>query len=1250
MYHLSLEYPVLRCTTCLWNTQSSDVPPVSGIPSPQMYHLSLEYPVLRCLTCLWSTQSSDVPPVSGVPSPQMLPPVSGIPSPQKYQLKSHSSGQVPIKFTTSVDVPSRRRVMHCGISRPPVMRAMGAHRPLHIIDLDYNQISELAPEAIQVSTDQLLLSNNRITAVGERAFAGSQIGTLSLRGNRWLVHLNERAFEGLVNLRTLDLSHTSLTSLPTVGLSGLEELLLQETSSLKVFPSVYAFRSLRRAHLTHPHHCCAFQFPQQHEASRLDKQKEVMSQVESDQCYQYFEQQRAVSSNEASFTRTKRSNLDFDQKISDNARTENFFTPTKSIPVTNKPPYENVAEMQNNYIEEQGFWHSPPQPSGLGRSSHFHVIESNQESIIPSSDEEISRDFSANDPQFVSHISEFPVHDDVGGPESFDGSYQIFPSSHPVANTDQYFPEMAFGSWGPIHHFDTQPHNDDKVIIGSTNRLAESGPETILPEDSFFPATDVMPPKFKRDHKSTEFSNWPAADMWEHDQNFFLGGQSQPYLGLGFGNFGTSNDTSKQSALHPAVDGNALLLNSEGHVEEGQVARRHGRTSSDAHFGTFHTDELRDFLVLSCKRKLQYITSSIDKDQAAVQNETLEVFCGRLVHRTRDVDCTPAPNAFNPCEDIMGNQALRMAVWVVVVTAVVGNTAVIVVLGSPRFRMNVSKFLMLNLAVADLMMGLYLLLIAAMDLHTVSQYFNYAIDWQYGAGCKIAGFLTVFSSELSIFSLTVITIERWYAITYAIHLNKRLKLIMACKIMLVGWIYALLMAVLPLLGVSDYSKTSICLPMDASSATAMGYLMALLLVNGIAFVSICGCYMSMYLSIRSHNPANAKSDLTVAKRMALLVFTDFACWAPIAFFGLTAVAGWPLIDVTRAKILLVFFYPLNSCANPYLYAILTKQYRRDFVLLLEKHGLCTEAARRYRSTGVSSLNNTVHHLTFSPGQPHRSSTYTQVTTSEAHKQPRGSYSGPCHNGRPVGSRPSLGMVEHPPFPSVPTSSVRFTAEENAQRSGFQNPASVEVLHAGGKSPDSKKDQAFENSNLQPPRPSADCQLTIESSDLSRSQSPHFVTVSSSQTSTCSSSPEGQTCLFVEPVGEATNTHLSHAQHQAINQSHIPDEKTAFSGVGDVQIPMIDSCDSSIDLRDREGYQKDKLKSGDITQTSEAPLPQHVRDSSGVLRAEELFVRDCGGTNNNVSNPSSNLEASSFIRNNPSSHRRNDFLVTEESFV
>lgn len=80
----------------------------------------------------------------------------------------------------------------------------------------------------------------------------------------------------------------------------------------------------------------------------------------------------------------------------------------------------------------------------------------------------------------------------------------------------------------------------------------------------------------------------------------------------------------------------------------------------------------------------------------------------------------------------MGNLLLRISVWVVVVAAILGNASVMVVLMSGRFTMSVSKFLMCNLAFADFMMGIYLLCIAVTDLHTIGNYFNYAIDWQHG--------------------------------------------------------------------------------------------------------------------------------------------------------------------------------------------------------------------------------------------------------------------------------------------------------------------------------------------------------------------------------------------------------------------------------------------------------------------------------------------------------------------------------------
>lgn len=87
----------------------------------------------------------------------------------------------------------------------------------------------------------------------------------------------------------------------------------------------------------------------------------------------------------------------------------------------------------------------------------------------------------------------------------------------------------------------------------------------------------------------------------------------------------------------------------------------------------------------------------------------------------------------SPCEDILGTNWLRVAAWFVSVAAVVGNLAVVLVLlHASRRPVTVSKFLMVNLASADLCMGLYLILIVGMDFNTMGVYFNYAIDWQNG--------------------------------------------------------------------------------------------------------------------------------------------------------------------------------------------------------------------------------------------------------------------------------------------------------------------------------------------------------------------------------------------------------------------------------------------------------------------------------------------------------------------------------------
>ncbi|XP_073788841.1 thyrotropin receptor isoform X4 [Danio rerio] len=319
-----------------------------------------------------------------------------------------------------------------------------------------------------------------------------------------------------------------------------------------------------------------------------------------------------------------------------------------------------------------------------------------------------------------------------------------------------------------------------------------------------------------------------------------------------------------------------------------------------------------------------------------------------------EVACFPAPDEFNPCEDIMGFSFLRVSVWFVSLLAVLGNLLVLLVLLTSHYKLSVSRFLMCHLAVADLCMGIYLLLIASVDLHTQSEYYNHAIDWQTGPGCSLAGFFSVFASELSVYTLTTITLERWYAITYAMRLDRKLRLSHASVIMLIGWIFCLLLGLMPLVGVSSYQKVSICLPMDTQTLVDQIYIICVLVLNILAFIVICVCYIKIYCAV--HNPSHQSSnkDTNIAKRMAVLIFTDFLCMAPISLYAMTAVLDHPLITVSNSKILLVLFYPLNSCANPFLYAIFTKAFQGDVFILLSKVGLCQRQAQLFRGQTVSS--------------------------------------------------------------------------------------------------------------------------------------------------------------------------------------------------------------------------------------------------------------------------------------------------------
>ncbi|XP_055087991.1 thyrotropin receptor-like [Periophthalmus magnuspinnatus] len=184
--------------------------------------------------------------------------------------------------------------------------------------------------------------------------------------------------------------------------------------------------------------------------------------------------------------------------------------------------------------------------------------------------------------------------------------------------------------------------------------------------------------------------------------------------------------------------------------------------------------------------------------------------------------CYPVPDPFNPCEDVISQNFLRPLLWVVSLLALSANLLVMLTLLTSQQKLTVTRFLMGQLAFADFCMGAYLLLIASVDIYTQSHYYHYAMVWQNGAGCSLAGTLSVFACELSVYTLTLISIQRWYAIFNAMRLDNKMRLRHAVVLMIIGWALCGTVALLPVVGVSSYQKP--CISHSSLSLTPRCYL------------------------------------------------------------------------------------------------------------------------------------------------------------------------------------------------------------------------------------------------------------------------------------------------------------------------------------------------------------------------------------------------------------------------------------------
>ena len=245
----------------------------------------------------------------------------------------------------------------------------------------------------------------------------------------------------------------------------------------------------------------------------------------------------------------------------------------------------------------------------------------------------------------------------------------------------------------------------------------------------------------------------------------------------------------------------------------------------------------------------------------------------------------------------MSNNILRAFLWIIGSVSLFGNVFVLIWRRLSGERRSVSSTLVSNLAASDLLMGIYMISIGSVDAYYRGNYIKHATKWRMSVGCQILGVIGTVASEVSVLVLLVLTLDRFKNIVFPFK-GKRLT-IKGVMLVLGGiWSFVLCLAIIPLFPIEYfagefYSRSGVCISIYLTNNETPGWQYSVAIFHGMnlfVFMVIFVAYSYIYYTIwqvASKAGKEKKTDMATARKMALIIFTDFCCWVPINIMGIS---------------------------------------------------------------------------------------------------------------------------------------------------------------------------------------------------------------------------------------------------------------------------------------------------------------------------------------------------------------------------
>ena len=290
--------------------------------------------------------------------------------------------------------------------------------------------------------------------------------------------------------------------------------------------------------------------------------------------------------------------------------------------------------------------------------------------------------------------------------------------------------------------------------------------------------------------------------------------------------------------------------------------------------------------------------------------------------------CAPRSSLFSSCENLLHLTVHRMLITGQAIFTLIANSAVFIF----KHKLNKQeKSQMIQLAASNLLMSVYLMLMAGVDVYYRDRFASIAVSWNYLSLCKVAASASLIAAEVSLSLLLLISIFRAYSVHKVWHTVSSRFRTLACFAIWAVWVVytSTISGMLSSAGIP--LESNICMLVYFKGATRYWLVLVhniiYVTVNMLKVISLIVSYGFIVCSVLRKNPAThavsakmVNRNRTLATKLFIMFFFNACCWVPMissVILGLFDVQLPSDVPVWMAIIVV----PINASFCPIMYCL-----------------------------------------------------------------------------------------------------------------------------------------------------------------------------------------------------------------------------------------------------------------------------------------------------------------------------------------